>query len=167
MTRARVRLGAASIGFCLILVELGFAAYSAAWVLGPPPPNVLGTTYSDHPSWAALIPSMLLLLASVTGGITLYRAIARGRSRWTWYVAALAPTAAVLAAYRPQLGVFKLRVEESGLPWASPLGAEHSALVYGLQLGLYVAIAAFVVATVLSVPGRRTRSAISVGSARP
>jgi hypothetical protein len=166
VTRIRLRLVAVGVGFFLALVELGFAAYSAVWVLTLPPPGGVGTTVFSFPRYAALLPPGLLLLSCLIGALVLYR-MTRGQSRWSWPVAALTPVAALLAAYRPQLGVYGFRAEENGLPWANVLGFEQVVLIYGLQLGLYVAVAAYLVVIALSFSTRPGGSAVPTFSGQP
>jgi hypothetical protein len=78
-------------------------------------------------------------------------------------LANFAPVAALLAAYRPRVGFYNLQVREAGL---NPLGWENSALIFALQLGLYLAAAAFIIAAVLAALARKAMPHVTVKAPR-
>ncbi len=177
MLRAKLRLSAALLGFLVVVTELGLALYSEVSFhrLVNPPKNAL-STFSAPLSLPERVvfhlPAALLAMASLIGGVALYRAI-RGRSRWSWHAAALTPVAALLVICKPSVtdALSPLHVKDAVLPWAAPwywshMGVGDAALSLGLQKALYLAAAAYVVAIVLAIPRRqrRGRSAAAVPS---
>lgn len=152
MLRARVRLGAALTGFLIVLIELGFAVYVLVWQLHSP--LILAIYVSPIEIY---LPLSLLALASLIGGVALIRVL-RGRSHRSLYVAALLPVAVFLSIYSPPMSLDQL-ARVSTLPWVAPAfwtQAGNPTLSLGLQVGMYVAAAAYVLAIVLALPWRQS-----------
>ena len=88
----------------------------------------------------------------------LYRAV-RGRSRWSWHAAGLAALAAFLLIYRPPMSLGQMAHGiNSTLPWVAPAfwsQGGNAALSLGLQVAVYLAAAACVLAIVLALPRRQ------------
>lgn len=162
--RTRLKLAAAFAGFAVVVTELDFALHSiVSFYELEHPHNVGFVILLPRPSLAErlvfYLPAVLLALAGFLGGVALYRAI-QGRSRWSWYAAALAPVVALLLVYKPPLSHAQLlHVSDAVLPWAAgSWNSWNSTLALGLQAALYLAAAAYLLATVLAVPrGRRRR----------
>ena len=170
MLRARLRLGAALVGFLIVLTELGFALYcevSFHRLLDAPRTGIVAL--SPQPSLYEQIvlhlPNALLALASLIGGVVLYRAI-RGRSDWSWNLAVLAPVAAFLVIWKPSVTHVQLvHVDDLIRPWVAPvfwthLGSGNAALSIGLQIVPYLAAASYVLTAVLALPRREPRNPI-------
>jgi len=161
MTRARVRLGAASVGLFVILVELGFALYNVAWIHGWMHPPGMGTVVGPlTPSFYR--PVMLLGVAAVIGAVALYRATRDG-AEWSWHASTLAPVAIFLVIYGPPVSHADLErvmfLQNAALPWTSPLIWKMSTFAVTLQIALYVAAAAFIIAAALAaLRGSRWRT---------
>ena len=158
--RSRLGLGAAFIGFAIIVTELDFALRSAAslhwWTNSQHPIFNLPAVRPLSERMVYYLPAILLALASVFGCIALYRSVQR-RAHWSWYAASLAPVLALLFIYHPPLTHAQvLHVSEAVLPWAVGMigGGWNSALSQGLQIALYLAAAALVLAIALAIPRR-------------
>ncbi len=157
MLRARLGLGAALLGFWIVLMELGFTAYGFIWIyrLIHNPAVFIGLI----PTVALYLPGFILALGCLLGGVALYQAV-RGRSHWSWYAAALAPVVAILVIYRPGLGISGFDGFHATVPWMAPMywGREGNiAFSVGLQVAMYVAAAALGLAVVLALPSGHAR----------
>lgn len=167
MLRSRLRLGAALVGFLVVLGELGCAIYSEVSLHGfQAGSDVLFLSLSFPEQVVRHLPTGLLALASVIGAVVVYRAF-RGRSHWSWFAAALAPVAALLVIYRPSVthALWPLHVNDAVLPWAAPFWWAHpkpgsmvvgnTAEILGLQIAAYLAAAVYILAMVLAMPLRQ------------
>ena len=157
LLRSRLGLSAALVGFVLIVTEFGFAVYGLIWTYHwmHAPLTDLGYVSPVR----IYLPASLLTLASLIIGFALYRAV-RGRSRRSWHAAGLAALAAFLLIYRPPMSLGQMaRGINSTLPWVAPAfwsQGGNAALSLGLQVAVYLAAAAYIVAIVLATPQRRT-----------
>jgi hypothetical protein len=166
--RARLKLGAALVGFLVLVTEFLLALDGVVSFGGgnprvtPLPPAFL--LPSPGARIVFYLPAILLGLASLLGGVALHRT-ARGRSRWSWYVAALAPVVAFLALYKPPISHAQLPlVGYANLPWvAISRNSWNMALSLGLQIAVYVAAAAYVLAIVLALPRGQPRKHQIIG----
>jgi hypothetical protein len=157
--RARIRLGAALVGFLVAVTELSLALYSEVSFPGTRAQQSTFVPSSPLPERVVFhLPAALLALASVVGGVALYCAI-RGRSRWSWYAAALAPVAALLVIHKPPVthGLLPLYVKDAVLPWAAPwywthMGVGGAATSLLLQIAMYLAAVTYVLAIILAIP---------------
>ena len=164
LLRARLGLGAAFVAFAIIATELDFALHSIVsfheLVSSPSPRSfVLFAPFNLSEHLVFYLPVALIALATVVGGVSLYRAI-QGRSSRSWFATALVPVAAVLVIYRPPVSyVQMLHVRDALLPWAAPMiwsCGWNMALSLALQIAMYLAAAAYIVAIVLASPQRTT-----------
>ena len=156
LLRSRLGLSAALVGFVLIVTEFGFAVYGLIWTYQwmHAPLTDLGYVSPVR----IYLPASLLTLASLIIGFALYRAV-RGRSRRSWHAAGLAPLAAFLLIYRPPMSLGQMAHGiNSTLPWVAPAfwsQGGNAALSLGLQVAVYLAAAAYVLAIVLAIPRRQ------------
>lgn len=169
MLHVRLRRSAALVGFSIILMEFGFSLYNVVWVHRYWH-SLRGGTALEHlsPSQNIIfhLPAALLALASLLGGVVLYRAT-RDRSRWSWYAAVLAPLAAFLVIYKPPLTyLWSFDANQVILPWVAPLiwtrGSGNVAVSIGLQIAPYLAAVAYILAIALVMPHRRPSEGIRV-----
>ena len=159
MLRARVRLGAALAGFALIVTQLDFALHALIPFELRGLHSAGGQFVFPVPSLAErlvfCLPAALLALASLLGGVALYRTI-HHRSHWSSYAAALAPMAAFLALYTPPVShAWLLLVKDLHPPWSTIFW--NGSLSLGLPVAAYAAAAVYVLAICLAVSQRQRR----------
>jgi hypothetical protein len=158
MLRARLGLGAALLGFWILVAELGFTAYSFISIYRLIHNPFLFIVHI--PAIALYLPGSILALGSLLGGVALGLGV-RGHTHWSWYAATLTPIIALLAIYRPSLGASGFNTFQATVPWMAPLywGREGNiAVSIGLQIALCVAPAAFALAAALALPRGRVRA---------
>jgi len=152
-------------GLVLVLTEFGFALYSSVelykFVHGGPRPGIHLNAFPAYVSPLVLYrPVALLAVASVIGGLALWRAL-RGSSTWAWCLAAISPMVALLGIYRPPNSVgFMLHVNDAGLPWAAPIwrgNVTGSSLSLALQIIAYVVVVVYLAAILTATKGARRR----------
>jgi hypothetical protein len=103
MLRARLGLGAALLGFLILLTELGFGVYAIVWrhlLAQALMRSGLSVAVSTDSAIDKYLLDSLLACAGISAGIVLYRAI-QGRSSWTWNVAALSPVISIIVIGLP------------------------------------------------------------------
>ena len=154
-------------GLVLVLTEFGFAVYSSVelykFIHGGPRPGILGSFPVYVSPLVLYRPAALLALASVIGGVALWRAF-RGSSTWAWCLAAVSPMVALLGIYRPPNSVgLMLHVNDAGLPWAAPIwwgNLTGSPLSFALQIIAYVVVVVYLAAILTAARGVRRRAAL-------
>lgn len=156
MLRARLELTAAFVGFSILPVEFGFTAYAtlSTYRAFRDPASLALRGYI--PPVNQYLPILLLALATLIGGVALYRAVSRQRTHWTSYAAALSPLVAFLVAYRPLLhGIYS-----TTLPWLAPAWwniAGNDLLSLALKVAAYLPVIAYVVAMIAARERRAAR----------
>jgi hypothetical protein len=165
--RARLYRYLLAAGLVLVLTEFGFALYSSVelykFIHGGPRPGILRTFFVYVSPLVLYRPAALLALASVIGGLALWRAL-RGSSTWAWCLAAASPMVALLGIYRPPNSVgFMLHVSDAGLPWAAPIWwgkVTGSPLSFALQIIAYIVVMVYLAAILTAARGVRRRAAL-------
>jgi hypothetical protein len=162
MLRARVRLGLLTTGLVILLVEFGFALYSSVHLYLQM--QMIHTFQTSGLRIVGHLPAALLALATVIGGVAVWRAW-RGRFHRTSCFAALTPVVALLAGYPSSIspGVL-LHVRAAGLPWAAPIwwkGRQTGLPSLLLIIALYLA-ALLYLAEALPWPARGRQSGSSL-----
>ncbi len=166
MARARVEMAAAFVGFLILLVEFVFTAYAtlSSYRTFHDPLSLAFHAYI--PPVNQYLPIFLLALATLIGGVALYRSGSRRRAHWTWYVAVLSPLIAFLVVYRPLMdGVYS-----TTLPWLAPdwwnvVG--NAPFSVALEAAAYLPAVAYVVAMIAAGGPRAVRRAKAAVTGTP